>query len=35
MTAKHESWLADGVFGFAMLMGLALILSIFSRAQLP
>ena len=35
MTAKHEVLLADGAVIFTMLLGLGLILSIFSRAVLP
>jgi len=34
MTAKHESWLADGMLRLPMLLGLGLMLSIFSRAVL-
>ena len=35
MTARHESWLGDGILGLAMLLGLGFILSIISRAILP
>lgn len=35
MTARHEVWVTDGAVTFIALLGLGLILSIFSRAVLP
>lgn len=35
MTVKHQDWLADGLIGFALLLGLWLTLLTFSSARLP
>jgi len=35
MTLKHQSLLADGMIGFALLAAIAFLLMIFSSARLP